>query len=269
MIDWIVALQRPWLLPKYRLINPFLPKTGNRTAKVYGATFDLDLSDLIQRKVFVGCYERNETVIFRRLLRPGQTLLDVGANIGYFTALGAQLVTSTGKVICVEPNPTAFKKLKAMIDRNKLSQCTPVNIGLSKEAGSITLFEPPIEHHNLNSTMVPTAGYKPIDVAIRTLDEILDEHGVRQVDLMKVDVEGHEPKVFSGGARSLESGKIRHILCEFNQPWLEQANSSSKALLAMLKDFGFDVISGAGKEDDLSQYPIVNLLLKKKQSSAS
>ena len=109
MIEWLIALQRPWLFPKYRLINPFLAPSGNRTAKVFGATFDLDLSDHIQRNVFVGCYERDETILFRRLVKPGQTVLDVGANIGYFTALAAKLVTKTGRVISIEPNPTAFE----------------------------------------------------------------------------------------------------------------------------------------------------------------
>ncbi|CAN5550398.1 hypothetical protein BH10PLA1_BH10PLA1_18170 [soil metagenome] len=206
MIDWLIALQRPWPFPKYRLINPFLPTAGTREARVFGASFHLDLSDLIQRDIYVGCYERNETAVFRKILRPGNTLVDVGANVGYFTALGSHIVGRTGRVISVEPNPSGFAKLDSMVERSGITWCSRFNIGLSDAIGHITLYEPPAEHHNLNSTMNPVDNYKPIDVQIRTLDDLLDEQKIECVDLIKVDVEGHEPKVFAGGSKFLSSG---------------------------------------------------------------
>ena len=262
MLDWLIALQRPFAYRKRRLIDPLVPKTGVRRATVYGTSFDLDLSDLIQRNVYLGCYERDETTVFKRLLSDGNTLIDIGANIGYFTALGAHLVGPAGRVICVEPNPSAFAKLQSMITQNNLAQCRPINVGLSDQTGQLTLFQPPESEHNLNSTMVQTEGYTPINVPIRTLDDVVEEFQIDRVDLLKCDVEGHEPKVFQGGAKTLSSGRVRHIICEFNAHWLKQSGSSPQDLLQRLKGFGFEVIPGAGNESDIGNAEIVNLLLK-------
>ena len=87
--------------------------------------------------------------------------------------------------------------------------------------------------------MVANAEGKPISVAVRTLDDCLADWKVDRVDLLKVDVEGHEPKVFAGAAKALAEGRIRAILCEFNDYWLRQAGSSPQALWQTLAAKGF------------------------------
>src|SRR3954453_6323025 len=74
---------------KYRLLHRLVPRTGTRTAEVFGARMELDLSDWIQRNIYLGSYERQETRVFRRLLKAGDVAVDVGANVGYFTPLAA------------------------------------------------------------------------------------------------------------------------------------------------------------------------------------
>ncbi len=97
MFDWLVQLLRPFSFRgKYRLLTALIPKQGQREACIFGVRSTLDLSDLIQRFIYLGCYEPLETAAVRKVLRPGMTFVDAGANIGYFTWLAARLVGPTG-----------------------------------------------------------------------------------------------------------------------------------------------------------------------------
>ena len=76
-------------------------------------------------------------------------------------------------------------------------------------------------------------------VPITTLDDLVEAWGVRQIDLLKIDVDGYEPKVFAGAKRTLRERKIKAILCEFNGLWLKEGGSSSADLYRLLLDAGF------------------------------
>jgi FkbM family methyltransferase len=167
------------------------------------------------------------------------TFLDVGANIGYFSLLAASRVGPSGRIIAVEPSPVAYRELGKAIEDNAL----PIEahqVGLSDAPGECTLYFPPENFHNHSPTMVHHEGAgTPVRVTVARLDECLDEWDVASVDLMKIDVEGYEPKVFAGAERALRSGRVKAVLCEFNDVWLRSAGSSPQALHEMLKGLGF------------------------------
>ncbi len=77
---------------KPRVTSPLIPESGIVTARVFGAEMQLDLSNYIDRMIYLGCYEPLNTYRFRSLLSPGMTVVDVGANIGYFSLLAASIV---------------------------------------------------------------------------------------------------------------------------------------------------------------------------------
>jgi hypothetical protein len=87
--------------------------------------------------------------------------------------------------------------------------------------------------------MVPHSGGDPSRVEVRTLDEVLDECEVGVVDLVKIDVEGYEPHILRGGVRSLAARRIRAVLCEFNDFWLQRLGSSPQEVHEMLTAAGF------------------------------
>jgi FkbM family methyltransferase len=142
-------------------------------------------------------------------------------------------------VIAVEPSPAVFARLEATLADNAIT-AERHRIGLSDADGECTLYLPPDEFHNHSPTMVPfgEAG-GAVRVPVRRLDDCLDAWGVASVDLLKIDVEGHEPKVFTGGERSLASGRVRALLCEFNDYWLREAGTSPAELHARLTALGF------------------------------
>lgn len=242
LIDRLVRTLRPYRFPgKTRLFNRLVHHSGVRRASVYGVTMDLDLADYIQRNIYLGCYEMWEATAVRRWLPRGGTMIDVGANVGFFTAVAASCVGPAGRVLAVEPDPASFRKLSAMVAENGLGGVvTPLHCGAADSRGEQSLYVVPDEHYpNHSPSMLPDPNVRPILVPVRTLDDILDEHGVGRVDLLKIDVEGFELKVLAGTERALAQRRVRAVLCEFSDQCLRLGGNSPEALWRKLADAGF------------------------------
>ncbi len=238
-LENLIPLARPWpFRGKARLLDKLCPRIGERVFSCYGSQVAVDLSDHIQRLMYLGAYEQAETRLARSYLRTGMTFVDVGANVGYFSILSASLVGTSGRVIACEPGPYALERLRQTVAGNNLSQITVVGAGLSDFDGTVKLFEPK-GHGNYTPTMVPNIGGEPVSVPVRRFDKLAAELGLPRVDLMKIDVEGHEPRVFAGASELLHTGFVRAVLCEFNDHWLRQTGSSAQELMSLLNRLGF------------------------------
>jgi FkbM family methyltransferase len=249
---WLIAaLRGVQFRGKARLLGPLAPRSGVKSAIVHGCRVDLDLSDHVQRAVYLGAYERWETGVVRRLLRPGGCFVDVGANVGYFTLLAARLVGPGGKVFAIEPSPYAADRLATATSVNGLANVRLERCGLGREAGEAILYDPLPDNHS--PTMLGESGKTGKTgqtVLVRCLDECVRDWGVDRIDLLKVDVEGYEPAVFAGAARSLAAGVVRAILVEFNPYWLERAGVPPAEMYRALLAFGFaDADPNRGEPD--------------------
>ena len=228
---------------KARLLNRVVAHSGVKSAVVFGSQFELDLADFIQRQVYLGTAEPHETLLVREYLKPGMTFVDAGANIGYYTAMAAMLVGGGGRVISFEPSRYAFERLQALISRNRLAHVQAVHVALSDTSGRQKLYLG-IGSDNHTPTMVPHENASVSEVQVATLDDEAARLGVDRIDLIKIDVEGFEPKVLMGARRLLRERRIRAILCEFNADWLRKAGSSPESLEGLIAEAGLvDVTS--------------------------
>ena len=201
---------------------------------------DLDLSNAIHRQIFMGCFGRQMTVWTRDLLAPGDLFLDVGAHIGYFTLLAATRVHAQGQVIAIEPNPAAFRSLQKHLQNNGIANVMALPCALSSHEGTLRLFAPPsTEQRDYNVTYLQRPGWDYLDVEAKTLDACCMEWKVKRVRLMKMDVEGAEPKVLQGGQIVLREGRIQHLVCEVNGPRLTEGGYTPAQLIEQLDDLGF------------------------------
>ena len=141
-----------------------------------------------------------------------------------------------------------------MVAENSLGHVRSLCAGLSDVRGEEPLYLPADPGAGLNATMVNHPGARRVTVPVTTLDNCMEEWGIEQIDLLKIDVEGHEPQVFRGASSSLQRRRIRAILCEFNEPWLRQAGCSASGLHQMLRSQGFEDIQG----DPSFTAPVVN-----------
>jgi FkbM family methyltransferase len=240
--EWLANTLRPHpFRGKLRLLDRLVPRQGRRSASVFKLEMHLDLADSIQRSIYLGTYEPWEAALVRKWLKPGMTVVDAGANVGYYSALAASCVGPSGRVFAVEPQPKSYRQLAEMIEQNGLTQVRAFQCGLSAAEGELPLYLSPESTGAHNATMVyPGASVsRQITVPVKTLDACIRDWGIQRIDLLKIDVEGHEPKVFQGAAAALAERRIRAILCEFNEFWLRRAGSSAQQLYALLSGAGF------------------------------
>jgi FkbM family methyltransferase len=223
---------------KYRLFNLIAPTQGIVTANVFGSQFRLDLSEWIQRGIYLGTYERAETTLVLDYLKPGMTVIDVGANSGYYTALAASRVGPGGRIFAIEPNQRPFARLQTLISENRIP-ASAFNFGVGDVAGESGIYQTP-NSTNDTATMVPHPGLDPLArVPIRTLDDCIEEWHLDSVDLVKIDVEGWEPRILKGARRAMQDHRIKAILCEFCEDWLLKVGSSRAALAKIFYDGGY------------------------------
>lgn len=158
-------------------------------------------------------YEREVAAVFRRLLRPGGRVVDVGANIGYFTMLAAHLVGAGGSVLAVEPNAHNARMIEASRQANGFGQVRVVQLAAGLAPGLLVLNR---THSNGTTSRVPdeaaallgaeTVGCAPLD-SLLGADE--------RVDFIKVDVEGAEYLALAGGGRAIARSRPL-IVSEFS-----------------------------------------------------
>lgn len=223
------------------LFNFVTPRAGLRTVPVWGRyRMTLDLANAIHRQIFMGCFGRDMTTWTRTLLPAGGTFLDVGAHVGYFTLLARHCVGETGRILAVEPNPAAFAALQSCLASNNLDRVQAEPLALTEAEGTLRLYHPPAaDNRDYNVTCLPRPDWTPVDVPCRPLDDCLSQWQVNRIDLMKMDVEGAEPRVLCGGADHLRRGVVRHLICEVNGPRLTEAGSGPRQLLEQLAGLGF------------------------------
>lgn len=188
-----------------------------------------------------GVYEPHVERALRRLLRPGDTAYDIGANLGYHSAVMAQTVGPTGHVVAFEPVPETFARLALCGELNSYSQLIPFQMAVGSTSGTVELR---LELHDSgHASMYPTpwgaSGSPPglVKAPIFPLDEIMSTHKLSAPRLMKIDVEGHEMAVLSGATRILEQHRPT-LVFELNPPLMREAAWTASDVEALLRRYG-------------------------------
>jgi FkbM family methyltransferase len=224
--------------------KPFIQKlAGNSTERVWsqvpGGEVLAPLDDYVGRAAFyAGDLDRKITWICDRIVRPGDTVLDIGANIGMISLWLSKLVGKTGKVHAFEPNPKLQEILEEMLDRNQISNVCLHPIALGSKRGSLELRIPRINAgagsliRNRDLSDCDT-----VDVPVDLLSRIVAEEGIKSIRLIKIDVEGFEAEVFKGGREVLEAIRPEAILFELNERL--EGSISDRPVIKILQDFGY------------------------------
>ncbi len=161
----------------------------------------LNLSEPLTLRRLVGQYERTKMGLFRRCIKDGMVVVDVGANLGDFTLVAAKAVGPRGKVVAFEPDPQNFGWLTKSVDRNGFKNIEIRQEALSANEGTAPFFLSDVSGwHTLKAGQIPLSGERaPITVQTRPLDTL----ALDRLDVVKIDVEGAEYEVLSGAERHL------------------------------------------------------------------
>ena len=201
---WYVR-NTPWYEGTRRLsvaldVNQRLRPHRFRTETRFGFEISGTTEDLVQRYIYVfGVWEPHLTYWIQDRLKPGDTFVDVGANIGYFTLLAARCVCQHGSCVAIEASPSIFDLLNENLELNHIgSKVRTVNLAASDRNGTLTVYGGPSGNLGL-TTMVPNHDLQ-IETTIRAmpLGDILTEGEIAGTRLIKIDVEGLEGPVVRG-----------------------------------------------------------------------
>ncbi|HUH99999.1 MAG TPA: FkbM family methyltransferase [Nitrososphaerales archaeon] len=175
-----------------------------------------DMSQISAMIATSGWLDPPVTCLMMARLRPGMAVIDVGANLGYYSLLAAKLVGASGRVLSFEPEPRNFQYLERSIRASGLGNVEALRMAVADERGTKELFLAPDSEPNAH-TLSADRGMGSVEAQTTTLDEFWGSRGSGRLDLLKVHVFGDEPVVLSGGRRVLEDERPM-VLTRFGSP---------------------------------------------------
>lgn len=201
-----------------------------------GAQIVLNPSDpVISAALTFSVYEKAETKFLCGQFRPGMTFLDIGANVGYYTALASVRLKGEGRIISLEPDPENFSYLQKTVKANGFSNVDCIQKAASNVPGKVTLYTSR-DNRGDNRLYANDLSDSKVDVECVVLDDLMASLGVRQLDLVKIDVQGFEYNVIAGLRETLRRSPKCVILSEFWPQGLRDAGSSPEKYLAGFRD---------------------------------
>jgi FkbM family methyltransferase len=177
---------------------------------------EVDPSEMTNRAMFLyGTFEISETRLVQSFLRPGMTFIDVGANIGYYTVMGARLVGETGAVHCFEPSDAMRVKLQDNLRRNRFGDVVVHAEALARETGEVEFYASGWDANQGISSILPGGGRGAMRIVPSvSLDDFVGRLGNRRIDLIKMDIEGAELLAIEGGRQTLGATDAPPVIFE-------------------------------------------------------
>jgi FkbM family methyltransferase len=239
-----------WLWPR------FWP--GKKIMEIQGSKMYINVhdKDLNMRRTFRAyalrrVHEEFTTKLFKEVVKEGDVVVDLGANLGYFTLLAAKLAGKRGKVYSFEPEPRNYNYLLKNIELNGYDNVFAIPKAVSDRSGKVKLYVCPYDsgHHTINQYDGIKA-YKPdftddkkdfVEVETVTLDEFFE--GMKQsISVIKMDVEGAEMLALSGMDRVIRDSKNMKMFVEFFPLLIKEMGGSPEEFICrLLEDYHLSI----------------------------
>ena len=211
-----------------------------------GKTYSFSMHEPVHGTLERGLlYEPATSMTVMEILRPGDTVFDVGANVGYFSLLSNAIAPGACRVFAFEPNPVAFGILTANVVANTPHNITCFNVGVADRSGTSILMPRP-DHSksrllHSGGALAPRDGAEHSTVPVVSLDEVAGQHGIDTVRLLKIDVEGFEPFVMLGAKSLLTSGRVEYVICEINDADLKLHGYDEAQVRGAFEALGYEI----------------------------
>lgn len=189
------------------LVIPLLPHKGAEFllnlpgggSVCVGYRETLGLSSLLY-----GTFEKGELEFVSQYLQLGNTVMDIGANIGFFSVVMGRSIGRTGMVFAFDPVPTNIARLKFNLDSNGISSDRVYELALGSANGQMELqISDDTAYASLHKVAYGSGNGQIIQVSVKKLDDVWHEAGRPMISFIKIDVEGAELEVIKGGAEML------------------------------------------------------------------
>jgi FkbM family methyltransferase len=218
------------------------PITGNFRLK-------LDTSNFIDSCIYyTGDYEPYLKLHYKELIKQGDTVLDVGANIGFHSMYFAELVGKAGKVLSFEPIEVNFNAFKSNLQLNDFPQIMANNIALGNENEDLAIHLD-IDEQNPGAFNLLAPGDKNYTVKCEKGDDFLKTNGIEKVNFIKIDVEGYEYEVMKGMKHYIQLSRPI-INFEYDKAYQSKNNEDPSNIFNFLSsmNYNFYKIDGYGNK---------------------
>jgi FkbM family methyltransferase len=209
--------------------------------EIKGVTLILNQRDaIVSGNIALGCYETYNLDLFQSVLRPGINVLDVGANIGLYSAIAARSVGGNGKVIALEPDSANCSFIARTKARNDLTNLIIVEKAAGERCGDAFLYlcETNKADHRIYDVDHSRA---KVPVKMATIDSVVSELGIPRIDVVKIDTQGFEFFVVQGMLALVEQSVNMKVFMEF-WPWgITNSGGSPEGLLEFFATRGFAI----------------------------
>lgn len=208
-----------------------------------------------------------------RLIRPGMIVLDIGAHVGYYAHRYAQVVGENGRIIAFEPHPRTYHTLQQNVSR--FPNVTTMQVALAESAGTAELHDYLImsasgslkfdesmralqKAHTTAGDIAPRLAHDlPVEtftVQTRPVDECLEELGIQEVHVVKMDIEGAEIGALRGMRRTIKQSPQLTVVMEYNPQALRGFGLDPIGALAEVKSFGFSRVQAIEPDGALTDW---------------
>ncbi len=209
--------------------------------------------------MYFGRYSPELVEVFRRFVNPGDTVLDIGAQVGYFSLLLASLVGPSGCVCSFEPDPRPRAWLERSAAMNEMGWLRVFSSALSSTSGEIQFYVSPQLGWSTAAPHSHLGNLKETHVQAAPYDALVEGGSVpRHVHFAKIDVEGFEVRVLRGMERTLRESRPV-LVVEVNPAMLSAAGESPKSLIESLRDCDYRIYEIQRENRGYSQMPNLRL----------
>ncbi len=206
-----------------------------------GGNLICNLDDWIPWNVYIyGRYqiEKKYEIFLLNAARESSIIFDVGANIGYYTVQFCRILKKPGHVYAFEPTSYQFNVLKRNILLNNITRVTCIKAIVSDSDGATKrVYFSGVDNTGGSSVEIKSKEYE--DVSTVTIDTFCEKSKIEKIDLMKIDVEGHELRVLRGMERVLKKNIVKNLFVEINNETLSVAGTSSSEIVSYLELFNY------------------------------
>lgn len=151
-----------------------------------------------------GTFEKGELEFVSQYLQPGNTVMDIGSNIGFFSVVMGRAIGKTGVVFAFDPVPANIARLKSNLKENGISAAAVYELALGSANGQMELkMSDDTAYASMHRVEDGFENGQVIQVNVRRLDDVWRERGCPMISFIKMDVEGAELEVIKGGGEML------------------------------------------------------------------
>lgn len=245
------------LYPIKTLHVAILNSFKSKYAEIGGHKMILDNGDSLALSLN-GIYERQETGFVQEEIKPGQTVVDIGAHIGYYSLIFAKLVGPSGMVYAFEPDPTNFSILQKNIKLNGYNNVVMLNKAVTERTGRLNLYVSDGsagDHKTYNSD----EHRKTLEIDGVALDDLLMG---KKVDFIKMDIQGAEGGALKGMTSILANSSNIKVLSEFTPSGIKKYGMEPRAYLELWQQLGFNLYNLNRKTRQIEKVNSIDELLK-------